>query len=272
MQGRLVPPENGRIQAFPRNNWRKEFEYASKAGLTAIEWIFDVFGEDINPLSTPLGIEEIKLLSQSYSVVVRSICADYFMEKMLLRVSATELNNNVKKLEWLLSQAALLDVKRIVLPFVDSSAIKTEQEKVEVVKVLFQVLPMAEKLKMDLHLETALNPEEFKKLMDNINHPLVKINYDSGNSSSLGYKVEDEFKAYGNYIGSIHIKDRVYGGTTVPLGSGDAQLENLFNEIKKLNYHGDFILQVARDIPGDEINWAIHNLAYVHKLINTLTL
>ncbi len=268
MQGRLVPPENGSIQCFPRNNWKKEFENAAKAGLTSIEWIFDVYGEDVNPIRTSEGLKEMKELSEKNTVVVRSICADYFMEKLLIRVNEDELKINIQKLEWLLNQASVLNIKRIVLPFVDSSAIKTDEEKTAVVQVLNKILPLAERLQIELHLETALNPMEFKKLLDMIQHPMVKVNYDSGNSSSLGYKVEEEFAAYGNKIGSIHIKDRVLGGTTVPLGKGDADIKTLFKEVKKINYKGDFILQVARNTPGDEINWAIHNVNFVKNLFN----
>ena len=32
MQGRLSPPINNRIQAFPKNNWKDEFELASIMG------------------------------------------------------------------------------------------------------------------------------------------------------------------------------------------------------------------------------------------------
>ena len=45
MQGRLSPPIDGRIQAFPINDWESEFEKASKIGFDCIEWIFDM--EDI---------------------------------------------------------------------------------------------------------------------------------------------------------------------------------------------------------------------------------
>jgi hexulose-6-phosphate isomerase len=190
------------------------------------------------------------------------------MEKMFIRVNADELKENIEKLQWLLHQAAVLNVQRIVLPFVDSSAIKTEEEKKEVVNILEKVLPLAEKLNIELHLETSLNPIEFTKLLEMIQHPMVKVNYDSGNSASWGYKVEQEFAAYGKRIGSIHIKDRVLGGTTVPLGTGHADLKTLFKEMKGINYQRDLILQVARNIPGDEINWAIHNVNYVKKLLN----
>ena len=38
---------------------------------------------------------------------------------------------------------------------------------------------------------------------------MIKVNYDSGNSASLGYDPTDEFAAYGERVGSVHIKDRV---------------------------------------------------------------
>ena len=40
---------------------------------------------------------------------------------------------------------------------------------------------------IELHLETSLAPAEFVKLLDRMPHPKLKVNYDSGNSSSLGY-------------------------------------------------------------------------------------
>ena len=43
MQGRLLPPINGHIQAFPENRWREEFAIARECGLGFIEWIFESF-------------------------------------------------------------------------------------------------------------------------------------------------------------------------------------------------------------------------------------
>ena len=69
IQGRLVPPEDGRFQCFPRNRWRDEFAHAAAAGLDAIEWIYDLHGADMNPLATDAGIAEI--LSPRHFVNVR---------------------------------------------------------------------------------------------------------------------------------------------------------------------------------------------------------
>jgi len=52
MQGRLVPPEAQRFQSFPRERWREEFAVAAAAGLDTIEWIYDAYGEDLNPIGT----------------------------------------------------------------------------------------------------------------------------------------------------------------------------------------------------------------------------
>ena len=38
MQGRLIKDENGTIQSFPSNNWKKEFLKANTLGLKNMEW------------------------------------------------------------------------------------------------------------------------------------------------------------------------------------------------------------------------------------------
>ena len=55
----------------------------------------------------------------------------------------------------------------------------------------------------------------------------LQINYDSGNSASNGYKLEEELKLYGHLISNIHIKDRLFKGGPVPLGSGIAELKGI---------------------------------------------
>jgi hexulose-6-phosphate isomerase len=267
MQGRLVPPAAGRFQAFPRDAWFEEFARAREAGLDAIEWIYDSYGIGANPLESDRGIGELLLLSRKHRVAVRSICADYFMDFPFVRASDAQLTERVAKLEWLLGQAHHAGVKRIVLPFVDQSAIHSDDDRDSAIEALHRSLLAAENAGIELHLETSLAPAEFAALLERIPHPLVKVNYDSGNSSSLGYRAAEEFAAYGNRIGSVHIKDRVLRGGTVPLGDGDADLESVFAGLRKLNYRGDFILQAARGIPGEEVTWARHNRAYVEKYL-----
>jgi hexulose-6-phosphate isomerase len=61
----------------------------------------------------------------------------------------------------------------------------------------------------------------------------------------------DEIAAYGQRIVNVHIKDRVLGGTTVPLGTGSADFESVFAALAKAGYRGNYILQTARAQDGD---------------------
>jgi hexulose-6-phosphate isomerase len=264
MEGRLVPPEDGRFQCFPREQWKIEFAHAAAVPLDYIEWVYDLYGHDVNPLGNAAGIEELTKFTASTGVGIRSVCADYFMDKPLVRCSPQDLDERLQELTRLLRNARAVGVNRVVIPFVDASAIRSNDDFVAVQNVLRAALPVAEETGIEIHLETSLGPAEFAKLMDRIPDPKLKVNYDSGNSASLGYSPADEIAAYGSRIGSVHIKDRVLNGGTVPLGTGNTDFASLFPCLEKIDYRGDFTLQVARGTAGDELAWAKQNLAFVH--------
>ena len=272
MQGRLVPPIEGRFQCFPRLNWPDEFGFAAQAGLDSIEWIYDEFGVDANPIATDEGIDSVLELSARHGLQVASICADYFMDWPLVRTTHAEIDERMGVLLWLLGRAGRLGVERIVLPFVDASRIDTDAELDQVVSLIRQALSRADEVGVELHLETSLAPDQFATLLARLPAELVKVNYDIGNSASLGYDPAGEFSAYGDRVGSVHIKDRLKGGATVPLGTGDADIPAVFDELRALGYSGDFVLQVARGTPGDEVAWAKANRALVNGYITDATL
>lgn len=265
MQGRLVPPTDNRIQCFPRERWADEFALASQAGLDCIEWIYDLYGADVNPLATDTGVEKLKDLSRQHKIKILSICADYFMEKPLIRASQTELDDRLNTFYWLVERGQMIGINRLVIPFVDASRIDTQAEFDGVVTLLKRILQKAGKAGIEIHLETSLKPVRFAELLAHLPHLLLKANYDSGNSSSLGYNPREEFAAYGERVGSVHIKDRLLGASTVPLGTGDTDFPALTGSLLKVAYKGDFILQVARGTSGDEVVWAKQNREFVVK-------
>lgn len=263
MQGRLVPPTENRIQCFPRERWQDEFGLAAEAGLDAIEWIYDLYGADVNPIATDGGLARIRELASSTRVQVRSLCADYFMDRPLLRASKPAIDERVETLVWLLGRCGMLGISRVVLPFVDASAIDSDADLRDVAHILEFVLPVLDSRGVELHLETSLSPVRFGELLARVPHGKIKVNYDSGNSSSLGYLPVDEFAVYGARVGSVHIKDRVRGGGTVPLTTGDTDFEALFACLRRQGYEGDFVLQVARGPAGDEVAWARRSRDFV---------
>lgn len=267
MQGRLVAPEGTLYQCFPRVAWAEEFPRAKAAGLETIEWIYDVYGEDVNPIANDAGLARMRELMKEHGIVVRSVCADYFMERPFLHCTDAEQGERVAKLGWLLEQCAKLDMQRVVLPFVDASKLQGDDDAKALARVLESVLPVAERTRVEIHLETDLGPEKFAELLALLPSPMVGVNYDSGNSSSLGYEPREEFAAYGKRVRSVHIKDRVLGGKTVALGTGDADFPALFESLAKVGYDGDFILQAARLEAGGEVELARANRAFAERFM-----
>jgi hexulose-6-phosphate isomerase len=268
MQGRLLPPVDGRIQAFPSGRWREEFALAREAGLTVIEWIYETQGRGDNPLCTDAGISQVHALAAAAGVAVRSVCADYFMECPLVRATDRERAERLAHLSWLMDRCRYAGIERIVLPFVDASSVRTPAEEDELVEALAGIVPAAEAAGVELHLEMSLGPAAFAAFLDRMPHRSVRVNYDSGNSAALGYHPAEEFAAYGDRIGSVHVKDRQRGGSTVPLGTGDADLPAVFAGLRAIRYGGDIILQVARGVAGAEVEWARQNRDFVVRSLS----
>ena len=81
----------------------------------------------------------------------------------------------------------------------------------------------------------------------------MKVTYDTGNSAGLGYNPHEEFAAYGDQVGSVHIKDRVLNGGTVELGTGDTDFAAVKEELDRIGFDGLFTLQGARGEEGQEV-------------------
>jgi hexulose-6-phosphate isomerase len=272
MQGRLSPPEDGRFQSFPRDSWRQEFSRARNAGISYIEWIYDDYSSSINPITTAEGRKEIVALKAKYDVQTPAVCGDWLMDFPLIRCSEPERAQRVRVLHDMLRWAGAIGASRLVLPFVDASSIRTEEEADLVIGALDQSLPISDETGVEMHLEADFDPQRFASFLARVPHPAIKVNYDTGNSSGLNYLAREEFAAYGERIGSIHIKDRLRNPdgsvTTQPLGHGSANFNEVFACIRQIKYSGTFTLQVARGESGDEVNWIKRQVQFVRSYWN----
>jgi L-ribulose-5-phosphate 3-epimerase len=269
MQGRLSPPEDGRFQSFPRTHWREEFARAREAGLDYIEWIHDEYGQSANPIFSEAGLAEMEALKREHGIATPALCGDWFMDWPLVRCSAEERAERERHLHELIPIAARIGASRIVLPFVDQSQMTTEDEKQTVIEILRRALPISRLHNVELHLEADFGPAEFAAFLARIEDASLKVNWDSGNSSGLGYAAVEEFAAYGARIGSIHIKDRYKkpegGVETRALGKGSAEFDEVFKAMRSIDYKGGITLQVARGTDGDEVNWIRGQLEFVRR-------
>ena len=265
MQGRLSPPVGGRIQSFPVDTWREEFSLAREAGLDCIEWIYEVETETVNPLRTDEGVTQVRRLAEASGIAVSSVCADYYMVDRLVSPDGEPREATVEHLMWLMGRASLLGVRYIVLPFVDASSLRSSQEIEGLLAVLKSVKPVAERAGVELHLETDLQPIGLTAVLESVEHPLIRANYDIGNSAALGHDPVEELTLLGPWLGSVHVKDRVLDGGTVPLGTGSANFRTCFRLICAAGFRGPFILQAAREEGLSEVELAIRNRRFVEE-------
>jgi len=251
MQGRLSPPVNNNIQAFPVNHWRDEFSVCRHLGLACMEWIFEHPTLKDNPLCSDSGIQEIRSLSGSTGVAVSSVVADYFMARRLFGPDRAEVAEAVKMLYFLIEQCRICRIPIIEIPFVDASALQTDADISDMICNTREPFKRAASYGIHIGLETSLAPQPLKALLDAFRPLAVQINYDMGNSASLGYDPAEEIGMLGEHIINVHIKDRVTGGGTVPLGRGSVDFAAVFSTLAGAGYSGDCILQAARQDLAD---------------------
>jgi L-ribulose-5-phosphate 3-epimerase len=267
MQGRLLHKYQGRYQAHPKDYWQQEFNMAQEIGLNCIEFILDFNNYEINPLLTKNGIDEIMALSKKTGVDVISVCADFFMEAPLHSEDFNVSIESKKVLKKLLINTSNLGLNDVVLPCVDHSSLRGKSDLDRFYENIMPSLEIAEDKKINISLETDLSPQLFAELLDRFDSRRISVNYDIGNSAALGYDPIEELDCYGNQITDIHIKDRQLGGSSVPLGQGNANFDSFFNKLKEFNYEGPFIMQAFRDDEGVEI--FKEQLDWVKPYLNT---
>ena len=267
MQGRLSPRIDGKIQAYPASTWQKEFEIAQELGYAAIEWIVEKPVET-NALMTDSGKGEIKKVIASTGVRIDYVCADIFMQQPLVRMTEEIKSQNKGYLLEILKNAKEVGAIGVEIPFVDNSSIKNDKEKQEFIDAIQDAFKLAKDLDLKISLETDLSPIAFKELLEQIDLDFVQANYDIGNSASLGFDPEEELKAYGQRILNVHVKDRKLGGTTVPLGTGNAKIDLVIQKLQEFGYSGGLTMQAARG--ENDVETAQEQLVYVKTILSNL--
>ena len=137
-------------------------------------------------------------------------------------------------------------IEMIVVPLVDNGRLDTRDQENALVDFLLHQVAFFKSRGVCIIFESDFVPAELARFIKRLPVDTFGINYDIGNSAALGYSPSEEFVAYGERIVNVHVKDRVLGGTTVPLGTGNAQFEIVFTELARQGYKGKFILQTAR--------------------------
>lgn len=250
MQGRLSPMVDGRIQAFPWPYWREEFAVARRHGFTLMEWTLDAERFESNPLMTAAGRREIRSRSADYGVRIPSVTGDFFMQEPFFKREGARRRVLLDRLERVVEACAELGIIHVVLPLVDAGRLENAEQESTLREGLEGLMPVLRKQGLRLLFESDFDPPRLARFVQTFDSSLFGINYDIGNSAAMGFDPVEEISAYGDRVLNVHVKDRVIGGGTVPLGDGSADFRAVFRALGKAGYSGNFILQTARASDG----------------------
>ena len=264
MQGRLTPSDGKGIQFFPFEHWEQEFSLGQEIGIDEIEWIFDYERYAENPLWTEKGCQAIKKQVEATGVKVNSVCFDYFMRRPFFKGKGSY-EENMEVFSRVLEGMESIGASLIEVPLVDDSSIQGETERNEVLRLARDMADRSAHKNMAVGFETDMPPEIFRTFLEDIGRKNIAANYDSGNSSGLGYDHREELMSLGSLVANVHIKDRVLQNGTVELGTGSADFEKVFSSLKNIGYHGSLILQAARGTDGDEKKTILSQIQFVEK-------
>lgn len=253
IQGRLSDLVDGKIQSFPWDDWKNEFQIAADSGINLMEWTLDQENLYKCPLMTKEGQNEIKQLMLKHAIEIDTLTGDCFMQAPFWKTSGQLRSALLDDFKNIINACSALNIKYIVIPLVDNGSIDNDEQK----RLLFSGLnELTEHLKassVKVVFESDFDAVKLADFIGELDARLFGINYDIGNSAAQGYDPVEEITAYGDRIWNVHVKDRVLNGTTVPLGTGNADFETVFKELHRCNYKGRYILQTAR---ADENNHA----------------
>ena len=246
MQGRLSPLIDGKIQAFPWSYWRQEFRAANELGLHIMEWTIDQDRLYENPLMTSAGQEEIRVFCKQFDLALPSLTGDCFMQAPFWKAETEPRSSLEADFTAVLHACAAVGIGMVVVPLVDNGRLESVEQENVLVEFLAAQSSLLRSLAIRIVFESDFEPPELARFIDRLDPTLFGINYDIGNSAGCGFNPVEEFAAYAARIVNVHVKDRVLGGTTVPLGTGNADFPTVFSLLRKQGYQGNYIMQTAR--------------------------
>jgi len=248
IQGRLLDSEKKKkIQFFPAKNWKKEIKIAIKNKINLIEWTINIENIKKNPIYNEKLLLQLIKFKKKNNIKINSVTCDFFMQKPFYKLKKKK--DKIKNLEILkkvIKNGQKIGIQLFILPLVDNSSIESFNQEKELVSSLNEknFLKLLKK-KSQILFESDYSPKKIIKFIKKFNLKKFGINYDTGNSASLNYKVRKE-KIYFKYVKNIHIKDRLKNGPSVRLGNGNWDYISFFNILKKIKYNNNLILQTAR--------------------------
>jgi hexulose-6-phosphate isomerase len=269
MQGRLSPMIGGKIQSFPWDSWRHEIVAAKSIDISIMEWTLDQERLYENPIMTSSGQREIISLCRKHDFSIPSLTGDCFMQAPFWKVDDAGYREKLKAdFKAIIKSCSNIGIEFVVVPLVDDGSLDGIQQENILVEFLLQQQNKLKELGVRIIFESDFAPAELNRFISQLDSDVFGINYDIGNSASLGFNPSEEFKLIGDRILNVHVKDRVRNGTTVPLGQGNADFNTVYSLLKSHSYDANYILQTARATEDQHLEVLLEYKKFVRNGFN----
>jgi L-ribulose-5-phosphate 3-epimerase len=259
---------NNQIQAFPWAHWQAEFKTAEQHGFCFMEWTLDHQRLFENPLMTEEGREEIRNLCSRHQVSIKSLTGDCFMQAPFWKAEGEEQITRQQAFKAVVAACHAVGIALIVVPLVDNGRIENVEQEEKLLAFLRLETLFFKAHGVQIIFESDFNPADLKIFIEKLDSTVFGINYDIGNSAALGFDPLDEINAYGIWVKNVHIKDRKFAGTTVPLGTGAAEFNKIFSALFSIGYAGNYVLQTARANDDEHAKALVHYRDMTIKYLN----
>lgn len=239
MQGRLSPKEPDALQSFPASNWEQEFDRAAQLGFGGIEWLIDSIDLETNPLFSNAVPHPVIDLSERSGVAVPSLCAHFLIDRPLY-VSGTPAAGTLIRV---LETASMLGIRNVIVPVLEGSTVSGDTEKAEQLASAVRHIADAAPANIRICLELDLPASATIALLSAIDRNSVGVCYDIGNATASGFDAVKEIVELAGNIFEIHIKDRLVGGSSQPLGHGETPIADAVQAARASGYDGWFVFE-----------------------------
>ena len=147
MQGRLSKLVDGKIQAFPEDEWENEFSIARNIGIKLMEWTLDYENLYRNPLLTVHGQKKIMELSMINSLSIKSLTGDCFMQRPFWKSKEVEEKDSLEKdFVNVLFACNKIGIKIVVIPLVDNGSIENPKQMENLISFLNSKISLLQNL------------------------------------------------------------------------------------------------------------------------------
>lgn len=259
MQGRLSPA-GPRPQTFPVGSWRAELADADRLGFDRIEWLIDGDTLDRNPLLTDPRVVAAAL--RDCQVGVESICADCFIHRPLLRAGAAARDAAIDLLARVIDAACAISARIVTVPLLEGNAALNLADCETAAAMLASSVERADARSVRIAVESDLPADALSAALGDSN---IQVCYDLGNAAAAAHDIPSSLLALADRLAIVHVKDRVRGGASVPLGYGDVPFGEVFAAMRDIRYTGPLILETPRG--ESPLDAARDQLAFVTRFL-----